>query len=315
VVLRFDRVAVSPTKPGTNERWDGSAPEDNGVACAFAGLGATWAWSSTAGSAVERVCDTLTRDGQKERQSEDPDLELRVSAGTGATYASHSARDVTEETVKYEIVVPAGAIPADGLRVEVVDLDAHASAQSIGVVRLRRADISRLLADPDRMLVVSDGAVRKLEIIASEYTPTRLTSTAISAKEGLHRAGTRAVFAGEVVKLAASGNYTVGTWYDDAIGPMGYPSQHARGYNLRREPFRSAPHACAVVTIDALDKLHGELVRPERTFLARVAGPLRFGVNDNDPANNHGSVAFQGSTRAPTAQEWLRQAAGPEPRL
>jgi hypothetical protein len=215
-------------------------------------------------------------------------------------------RDVTDETFRYEVVVPAAAIPADGLRVEVVDLDAHQTAQSIGTVRLYRADISRLLADPERTLVVSDGAIKKLEIIASEYAPARLAIT-MPAREGLHRADARPVFAGEVVDLRASGNYTVGTWYDDAIGPMGYPSERARDYNLKREPFRSAPHACAVATIDSYDKLHGELVRPERTFLARVGGSLRFGVNDNEPQNNHGSVAFQGSTRAPTAEEWLRQ--------
>src|SRR5688500_13997817 len=76
VVLRFDRVAVSPTKPGTSERWDGGEPEDSGAACAMAGLGATWAWSPHAGGAVGKVCEALTRSSESERKSEDPDLEL-----------------------------------------------------------------------------------------------------------------------------------------------------------------------------------------------------------------------------------------------
>jgi hypothetical protein len=309
VVLRFDHVAVSPTKPGTAERWDGSQAESSGAACALVELGVSWAASPTAGSAAGIACDVLTPSPPSERQPEDPELELRVSAGTGAIYSSHSVRDVTQETFRYELAVPSAAIPADGLRVEVVDLDAGSTPQIIGSVRLYRADISRALALPNRTLVVTTGAIQKLEIVASLYTPARVANTSMPAKDGLYRVATRAIFAGEIVELSANGNYTVGTWYDEPIGPMGYHSQRAHGYNLKREPFQSAPHACAVATIDHLDKLHGELVRPERTFLARVAGPLRLGVNDNDPANNHGAVSFEGSTRAPTADEWLRQEA------
>lgn len=309
VVLRFDHVAVSPTKPGTAERWDGGESEGSGAGCALLDLGVTWAASPAAGNAAGLACDLFAQSAHRERQPEDPDLELRVSAGTGAVYASHGARDVTQETFRFELTVPSAAIPADGLLVEVVDLDAGATPQVIGSVRLLRADIRRALADPQRTLVLSTDTIQKLEIVASEYAPTRLTSTSMPAKDGLYRASARSIFAGEVVRLSASGNYTVGSWYDDPIGPMGYHSQQARSYNLKREPFQSAPHACAVATIDDHDKLHGELVRPERTFLARVAGPLRLGVNDNDPANNHGALAFEGFTRAPTADEWLRQEA------
>jgi hypothetical protein len=309
VVLRFDHVVVSPTKPGTTDRWDGREAENAGTGCALVELGVSWAASPMAGSAAGIACKALTPSPENERAPEDPDLELRVSAGTGAIYASHSTRDVTQETFRYELTVPSAAIPQDGLRVEVVDLDANATPQVIGSVRLLRADISRALAHPQRTLVLSTETIRKLEIVASEYTPARLASASVPARDGLHRVGTRSIFAGEIVKLSANGHYTVGTWYDDPIGPMGYHSQQARGYNLKREPFQSAPHACAVATIDDLDKLHGELVRPARTFVARVAGPLRLGLNDNDPTNNHGVVAFEGSTRAPTAEEWLRQEA------
>jgi hypothetical protein len=134
VVLRFDHVAVSPTKPGTSDRWDGREPEGAGAGCALVELGVTWAASATAGNVAGIACDAFSPSPQSERQPEDPDLELRVSAGAGAIYASHTARDVTQETFRYELTVPAAAIPPDGLLVEVVDIDAGSTPQVMGLV-------------------------------------------------------------------------------------------------------------------------------------------------------------------------------------
>jgi len=270
VVLRVDRVSVSATKPGTSEKWDGTS--------GFPG----------------------------ERSASDPDLEVHVSAGTGVTYASETAYDTADAPLRYQIAVPTAAIPSDGLRIEVVDADAGRTPELIGSIRLSRADLERALSTPTHLLVLREGALSRLEIAVSPYAPLEISGASMAAKEGFHNVGARELYAGEIVELQAEGAYTVGTWYDKPIGPMGYPSGSARGYNLDIEPFHSAPHACAVATV-GVGHLQGVLVTPKQRFVSRVAGPLRLGVNDNDPSNNHGTLTFKGATRAPTPEEWLGQ--------
>lgn len=311
IVLRIDRVVVSPTKPETNEPWDGPDKEPISAPCHLLSLALGVASSPILGSGAEFLCQVSQAKREQQRKHEDPDLALRISAGTGTAYLSPTSRDVSNDTFKYEIAVPTAAIPADGLLVEVVDDDGTQGAQPIGAIRFYRGDFARALASSTKMLVTTDPAIRRLEVIVSEYAPIKIKPTSMAASEGLRSAETRALFAGEVVELAASGTYTVGKWYSAPLNPRGYPAEEARGYNFEPEPFHSAPHACGVATIGVEGTVHGVLVSPSQTFVARVPGPLRFGVNDNEPQNNNGSLAFQGATRAPTAEEWLRQGTRP----
>jgi hypothetical protein len=310
VVLRVDRVIVSPTKPETTASWDQSPAETPSALCDFVGaaVGAAAA-SPVAAQGAELLCQSSVAPTRGERRPDDPDLALRISAGTGASYVSRVARDALAETFKYEIAIPTGAIPADGLLLEVLDDDAAAGSELIGAIRIGRQDLARALGPASRVWVSSDRGIRRMELIVTPYQPTKLTRTSMPAREGLHQADARALYAGEVVALKASGAYTVGTWYDAPINPLGYPAAKARSYNFREEPFSSAPHACGVATVGVTGRVQGVVVTAGRTFVAEVPGPLRFGVNDIEPGNNHGSLEFEGATRAPTAEEWRRQQA------
>jgi hypothetical protein len=263
--------------------------------------------SPVAARGAELLCQAGTATTPGERRPEDPDLALRISAGTGASYVSRVARDALAETFKYEIAIPTGAIPSDGLLLEVLDDDAAAGSELIGAIRIGRRDLARALGSNSRVWVNSERGIRRIELIVTPYQPTTLARTSMPAREGLHHADTRPIHAGEVVELKARGAYTVGTWYDAPIGPLGYPAEKARSYNFRGEPFGSAPHGCGVATVGVMGKVQGVVLTSGRAFVAQVPGPLRFGVNDSEPANNHGSLEFEGAMRAPTAEEWRRQ--------
>jgi hypothetical protein len=307
VVLRVDRVEVAATKPGTLDRWDGPAVEPSPFPCRLLGLGVGAVSVPVVGKGAEALCDASRATPQAERNPADPDLELRVSARNGAAYVSRTTPNVLSETFKYEVAIATGAIPDDGLLIEVLDEDAGAGPETVGAIRVSREDLMGALASPTRLVARSNGAIRRLELVVSEYSPLELVSTSMAARDGFHSVRTRALFAGEVVEVSASGTYTVGRWYDKPIGPRGYPADAARGYNLETEPFHSAPHACGVVTVGAMDTLQGALVTPIQKFVTRVPGPLRFGINDNEPANNHGQLAFNAVIRAPSPEEWLTQ--------
>ncbi len=308
VVLRIDRVVVTPTKPDTAATWDQSATETPSTLCNLIGAAVGAAVSSpVAAKGAELLCQVGNSGPAPERRTEDPDLALRISGGTGAPYLSRVARNVLAETFKYEIAVPTAAIPPDGLLLEVVDDDATAGLETIGAVRITRPDVARALAPETRIWVTSARGIERLEIVATPYTSTKLARTSMPAREGLHDADARALYAGEVVALKAHGAYTVGTWYDKPIDPLGYPAEKARSYNFGDEPFHSAPHACGIATVGVTGRVQGVVERPVRTFVTQVPGPLRFGVNDAEPANNQGSLEFQGETRAATVGEWMRQ--------
>jgi hypothetical protein len=307
IVVRVDRVVVSPTKLNTTAPWDGEAPEPTAAPCAFIGMAVGLMSMPIAGKGADYLCQLGQERGQTERQASDPDLQIRVSASAGKEYVSSVRYDSTAETFKFEVVVPTSAIPADGLRITVVDHDAGAGPQQIGEVRVTRAAVVRTLAQPTQLLVVADQGVKQLELALSKYEPVSIAPTEMPASDGLRTASTRALYAGEVVQLRAAGRYRVGSWYDDPVDPAGYPGHQARSYNFEQEPFHSAPHACGIATVGTREHLDPELVLRSTTFVARVPGPLRFGLNDNDPENNKGIVTFQGLTRAPTAEEWLGQ--------
>ena len=112
------------------------------------------------------------------------------------------------------------------------------------------------------------------------------------------------VAAGEVVHLRAEGSYTVGSFYDAKLDPRGYSTEAARRYNFPQEPFASAPHATGIALAGKDERFVGGLVAPCLTFTSLYAGTLRVGVNDSDPANNEGRIAFEGYSRAPTVEEW-----------
>ncbi|HEX6272827.1 MAG TPA: hypothetical protein VFZ53_07305 [Polyangiaceae bacterium] len=307
IVLRVDRVVVAPKQPGTQNRWDGTEREPrNSSVCSLLALGTNLV-SPVSGEHASELCGALVRLEHRERFPEDPDLRVRLAAGPAVGFDSPVALDLTSHSFAYEFVVPSAAVPADGLRLEVLDDDANDGAQTIGVARLTLETLAKTYESPTRLLSTSAGAVLQLEIVVSPYTPMDLPKRKLLVTTPPAPFGKRPLVAGEVVHLRAEGHYKVGSWYDATLGPAGYSDGSARRYNFEQEPFASAPHAAGIALAGKTDVFVGALVAPCITFTSPYAGQLRVGINDNEPGNNDGWITFEGFARAPTVEEWGRR--------
>jgi hypothetical protein len=300
-----DRVNVSATRPGTQDRWDGNvADHDDAAICSLVAAG-TRLLAAEAAEGVGLLCGFM-RSKQPERDRRNPDLQVRLSAGSAVRFDSFVESDVLSHVFGYEFVVPTAAVPPDGLRFEVLDWDSGRSGEAIGVARVTLEMLAQALDSPAQLIDVPAGAVEHLELVIAPYTPLVIAPANLRASQGPLTVGGRQLAAGEIVMLRAQGSYTVGSWFDRRIGPRGYPLGKARGYNLGLEPFLSAPHGCGIALAGKNPQLAGALVAPEATFVAQYSGPLRVGLNDKDARNNRGWISFQGSTRAPKPEEWGR---------
>jgi hypothetical protein len=214
-------------------------------------------------------------------------------------------RDTTSAAFEYAFVIPSAAIPPEGLLLEVLDDDAEPGPEAIGSARLSAATLSAVLSAPGGTTDLHNGSVTQLELVVTPYEPTRIPALSMPASSPPRIVAARPLEAGETVSLRASGSYTVGSWYREKIGPGGYRDADPQRFNFKQPPFATAPHACAIALIGDANSIEGAVVGTSSSFMALVAGPLRVGVNDVDPANNIGSLSFEGETRAPTADEWL----------
>jgi hypothetical protein len=300
LVLRIDTVEVSPTRANTHEPWDAPAAQANPAAgCNVIAAGATF-FEPAVGGVVSAVC--ALGDGPKlGRVATEPDLQVSLGAGT-SRYSSFAVPDTSSQSLQYEFVVPIDAIPADGLRLEVSDEDQE-GPELIGSIRLTSAQLVKGYESPSKLVVLSGGSIKRLELVVSAYSEEPVSVTPRAAKAPLFRFK-RPVKAGELVSVRASGTFKVGSYYDETLDPAGYPGGEARSYNLG--PFKRDPHGCAVALIGASPTLEGVAVGAGKDFIAAHAGPLRLGLNDKDLDNNQGTVSFQVALRAPTAQEWLK---------
>jgi hypothetical protein len=306
LVLRVDRVDVAVTQPGTQNRWDGPEPEPRAdAACSLLSI-ATNLVTPVSGDAVEKLCGTLFSPESRERFREDPDLRVRLSAGTTVKLESPVTRDVTSHSFAYAFVVPTSGVPPDGVRVEILDDDAERGAQSIGVARLTLETLAKAYESSTHVFTTAAGAVLHLEVVVSPYAPMDIPKRRMLATSDPQPIGARPLVAGEVVHLRADGSYRVGKWYGASLGPAGYSGDAARRYNIPQEPFASAPHAAGIALAGQDDVFLGTLVAPCVTFTSVYAGALRVGINDTEPLNNEGSIAFEGFARAPTVEEWGR---------
>jgi hypothetical protein len=300
LVLRIDTVDVE--LPSDRAGWDGAAPDgDPGAGCEVVVAGLS-IWEPVLSPAAA-LCGLATGQ-QLERRPEAPDLFVRLGAGADVAYSSWVHRDTFSQSLQYEFVVPVSAVPADGLRLEVLDDDGggpNELNQLVGGMRLSREALTRAYQSPSRMVTLSGGSVRSLQVVVSPYTDEPPVRRSRSASDGPVVVGRR-VIAGEVVTVRAAGDFVVGSWYDRRIEPSGYPGGGGRSYNL--QSFREEPHACAIAMIGSGSTVEGVAVRAERTFVAGHAGSMRVGLNDRDLSNNEGQVVFDVARRAPTVEEW-----------
>lgn len=297
LVLRIDAVDVQPRADGLT--WDGPASEgDPGAGCKV--LVAGLAVVEPVLSSASVLCG-LASATPLERRHEEPDLVVRLGAAADVSYSSWVVRDTSSQALQYEFVVPVAALPADGLRLDVLDDDADQGTELIGSMRLSRDELIRTYQSSSKLLVLSGGAVRRVELVTGPYVDEPATRTARHARDEPIVIGRR-VMAGEVLSVHASGSFTVGSWFDRKLDPAGYPGNEARSYNLG--PFTKEPHACAVALIGDGRTVDGVPIGADKTFVANHAGRIRVGLNDRDLTNNDGQVSFEVARRAPTVAEW-----------
>jgi hypothetical protein len=301
LVLRVDTVQVSATRTNTPEPWDpaeGKAATTAG--CNVVAAGVTF-FEPAIGGVMSTLC-ALGGDSAGGRSATEPDLRLTLGAGAATKYTTFVSTDSSSQSLQYEFAVPVDAIPADGLRLEVLDEDEE-GPELIGSLRLTSAQLAKAYRAPSKLLILSAGSIQRLELVVSAYAERPAYVTQHPAKAPPFRLE-RFVKAGELVSVHASGRFKVGSYYDDTVDAAGYPGGEARSYNLG--PFKRAPHACAIALIGAGPTVDGFAIGKAREFIAPHAGPLRLGLNDEDLDNNEGTVTFEVSLRAPTAQDWLK---------
>jgi hypothetical protein len=304
VVMRVDTVQVAATRNGSADPWDGPAEEvDPAAGCHVVAAGLQYV-EPMSGGFVSALCGLAQRPHEEQTPSS-PDLRVRLSAGAKTTYESFTTPDTSGTRLAYEFVVPTDAIPPEGLRLDVVDMDGAGASELIGGARLTEDELAAAYASPSKLMTLSNDGVTQLEVVLSSYSPQAPISEEHRANEGPFPVG-RAVKAGELVTVRASGSFRVGSWFDHKVDPAGYPGGEARSYNLG--PFKTEPHACAIALIGQRPTLDGVAVGASKDFVAQHAGPLRIGLNDSEPENNSGYVHYEVSLRAPTPEQWLGEA-------
>jgi hypothetical protein len=225
---------------------------------------------------------------------------VRLAAGSGAPYTTDVERDSDHADFgRQPFVVPLDAIPPDGLRLEVYDADDGETPELIGAVRLQRGE---LVAAVGRAPLTKSDPLAAFEIVVTPYANSEPMTVSMPASLGTETALTP-VLAGEVIRVRASGEYRVGSYFNSPVGPSGYPGGGPTGYNFGSEPLKSAPHACAFFLVGD-EKRFATLATPGGAVITPVGGPLIVGINDNDPSNNSGNVAFTIERRLPSSSEW-----------
>jgi hypothetical protein len=313
LILRVDTVRVSPTRPGTTQTWDGPAPTpSDGAECGLLGIAVGLIYPVAAKGAA-LLCKVASRPEHQERDPSAPDLAVLLTAGAGMAYETQTAKDATYAVFRREFVVPTGAIPPDGLALDVIDRDG-ASFDVIGSVRAFRRDLVSVALSQRPLMVLRDprGGLEEMQIVVTPYAPPQpeVVQASMDAQEGTLELPFRAVRAGEVIEIRASGRYQVGNWNDEVIDPRGYPGGKLKQYNFKPQPFTDAPHGSGLAIV-AAGARQGIVVAPCATSVARVSGPLLVGVNDEDPKNNRGPLQFSVTVRPAIPEEWVvQQAAG-----
>lgn len=305
-VLRVDRMDVATTKPGSSESWDDEvAREDPGAGCKVLVAGVSFFEPMLAPASA--ICD-LSTSPPRQRHASDPDLQFRLRVGADAAFSSWVVPDTTSQSEPYQVVVPTEAIPSDGLQLEALDDDGEAPPELIGSIRVSRDQLMAAYRSPTKLLELSDGALRRLEVVVSAYETTSAEQRTTRASDRPTRVG-RPALAGELLSIHANGSFKVGSWYDETLDPAGYPGGEARSYNLKT--FESAPHACAIALIGGEQTFEGVRVGEGFSFVAKHSGALRVGLNDRDLSNNEGQVTYSVARGIPTLDQWLARGRTP----
>jgi len=317
-IIKVHNVRVATLRTGSTDHWDGAIPDAAAsksglcgvIGAAIGGAAGAWAGGPTvavSGAALgknmgDAVCPERRATQQRERDPQAPDLVVGLTVGDQdlkRLLRTATARDSYDESFDYAFVVPTAVVPPRGLQVWVQDQDGETDYETIGAVYLTREKLVEASHSP--MLVLSDGAVTRLELsVAAAPEPSRQTF-AIDVTKGLVVIDEAPIVAGEVVELRAEGSYKLAPKWT-ANGPAGGKGKDG---SIREEPFASAPQGAAIATIGLGSRIDKLLVPSCVRITTRFSGQLVLGVNDIKPADNSGDLKFTVVRRVPTAAEWL----------
>jgi hypothetical protein len=300
-VLRIDRVQAARN----GIEWDGPVDETSSRdACrSIAGLAGI---VIPAARSATLAC-SLVRDDQRQADPRDPDLQLLIEAPS-VRYESYVAFDRRNHLFDYAFVVPSAALAADGLLISVVDADIGADrGQEIGSVRLTLDELTDLAT---KRTVGSRTAenLSLLEIAVGPYDGTLMESEVkIDAAIGGASDMSFKIHAGDIVRIEAEGTWQIGHFYDQVIGPSGYPNSAMRSGNLAA--FKDEPHGAAVALVGSQGKMAKVSVNPCIKFVSPYAGSVWVGINDQSNRDNRGSALFRLLKRGPSAAQWMKPGA------
>jgi hypothetical protein len=310
LILRVDAVQVTPTRADQVSPWDGGTaePTDDTACGVLKGIGNV---NPIDGSGAPYLCQIDTRPPAQPLEPTAPDLFVALAVGTKAHYQSYTARDTFGHTFGSEFLVPTNGIPPEGLTVAVLDRDGDRS-EPLGLVRVNRQELVGA-ATGNPLIVRADprGGLQKIELAVFPYgLAAENVEASLDIRSGTMPVPFRNIRAGEIVEVAASGQYRVSSaspWID----PRGYPGGSKNG-NFEVEPFKSGPHGSAIALVGQGDARLGAVAAPCARFVAPVSGPLVVGINDAAPYDGEGSAQFQVRVTGPTQNEWIDARTSPD---
>ncbi|MCE9580297.1 MAG: hypothetical protein K8W52_44680 [Deltaproteobacteria bacterium] len=295
VRLRVQRVQIAPS----DVAWDGPTP-DTSLRSKCDGLASLAALHPTT-RPLGLVCTFINRP-QRQADPADPDLQVLLEV-PGVRYASYVAFDTRSHAFDYSFIVPARAVPADGLLLTVVDADTDSPrGREIGSVRLAKDELAEAVSRGTLLPLHPDGLnLLEVEVSAYDGSYTHQELSLATSAGGAYVRGIE-VNAGDVVRIEASGSWRIGTWHNDVIGPAGFPNGALHGSNLA--PFPDVAHGAAVALVGANGATTNLHVDGCAKMVSPFSGLVWVGVNDREFGDNRGQVDFAIKKRGANAAQW-----------
>jgi len=309
VVVTLTRITVTPT-PANNPgaRWDQGQQDSRGdEGCGL--LAALNFVAPGVGTAAHTLCSLGSRRDGSDWNPEDPDLFVAFQVGS-TTYRSPVIADRASHDLNYPLFIPREAMRESGLHLAVYDRDGESPQASTLIAdhQLRWADLDNTIELRGEDLDEPSLKLLRLEL---DHNPQPQTaSQTIAASAGLVPIDGVDIPAGMLVEIRAKGQYRIGSWNDDTLGPSGYPGGGPRDYNLPVQVFRAAKHGAAVALVQRDTAAQAVVVGDCARFIAESGGVLYLGVNDRDYQNNSGSIAFEVRVTMPDLGAWRGAAVG-----
>jgi hypothetical protein len=291
VILNVGLVRVAPTRPGTDQPWTKviEKPKRSGCGTVGAVMGlVTPGWSIVANA----LCDDSASTKVLKHASTDPDVFVRMRAGSKASFRSHTIRNTLSHNFDFSVLVPVQAIPRSGLEITVLvddDTNSEDSQETIGSFHLSAAKIQAAVADGE-VLKLSDGSVESLELLANypDSTSPILAKKSLRANVQASVMSSTEAIAGQVVEFKARGHQIA----------QGRPDGN-------RQIFPGFPLGTPVAFVGKKGLVQKVAVEDCAMLLSKYGGTIAVGVNDRKPDANMGTIDFAAKVRNPSPQEWL----------